>query len=75
MLFDRYYYDVIADPVAAVFGCPNGCCALSPHHPASDLQLLLSVGPEVARTRKQELTVGEITQLIWPTAIWFDARP
>lgn len=64
VLFDRYYYDVIADPGRSRIRLPKWLLrAFASIIPLPTYSFFISVSPEVARTRKQELTVGEITQL------------
>lgn len=64
VLFDRYYYDVIADPGRSRIRLPKWLLrAFALIIPLPTYSFFISVSPEVARTRKQELTVGEITQL------------
>ena len=64
VLFDRYYHDVIADPGRSRIRLPKWLLrAFARVIPLPTYSFFISVRPEVARARKQELTLGQITQL------------
>ncbi|MDH4412418.1 MAG: hypothetical protein QE484_03885 [Rhizobium sp.] len=64
VLFDRYYHDVIADPGRSRIRLPNwllrGFARLVP---LPSYSFFISVRPEIARARKQELTRDQIERL------------
>ncbi|PYB71694.1 hypothetical protein DMY87_15890 [Rhizobium wuzhouense] len=64
VLFDRYYHDVIADPGRSRIRLPKWLLrAFARVIPLPTYSFFISVRPEVAHARKQELTLGHINQL------------
>jgi thymidylate kinase len=61
VIFDRYYYDILIDPVR--YRLPNSCIGfarrLVPLAPAPDLCVLLDVPAEALQHRKQEVSFAE----------------
>lgn len=58
--FDRYYHDILADPLRYRMGAPASLVRLvGKFIPKPDLFLVLDVAPEVARSRKTEVSEAE----------------
>lgn len=61
ILFDRYYDDLLVDPVRYRYGASSRWVrTLRSMVPQPDLWLLLDATPEVLRARKQEVSKGEL---------------
>ncbi|SMH40739.1 Thymidylate kinase [Mesorhizobium australicum] len=64
MLFDRYYFDMIADPSRSRIALPKRLMrVLGRLLPLPDYAFFIRVDPEEIRRRKQELTIERIVEL------------
>lgn len=60
-VFDRYFYDLVVDPVRFRYGGPRWLAEFALHLvPRPDLCFILTAQPEVVMMRKQDLTYGEL---------------
>jgi thymidylate kinase len=60
VLFDRYYYDLLVDPIRHRYGGPMWLAKLTGRlYPRPDLVILLDAPAEVLHARKQEVPLEE----------------
>jgi len=63
VIFDRYYHDIVADPLRYRYGAPLVWARLlGGIVPRSDLIFVLDAPPEVIQARKQEVSFSESTR-------------
>ena len=61
VVFDRYFYDVLADPKRILYGGPNWLPRILAHFlPKPDMVVLLNASPEVLWSRKREVPYEEV---------------
>jgi len=60
VLFDRYYHDVLVDPVRYRYGAPAALARFTAHFiPRPDLTIVLTAPADVVHKRKQEVALAE----------------
>jgi len=65
IMMDRYYYDIIIDPMRYGFNLPNWLLKIIlPIIPKPDLSIFLDNSPEVLHTRKHELPLDELERQV-----------
>ena len=63
VVFDRYYHDILVDPLRYRYGGPMWLARwVGKLIPSPDLWILLDAPPEVFQARKQEVPLGETTR-------------
>lgn len=60
-IFDRYFYDIVIDPLRFRYGGPMWLARLAMHLvPRPDICFILTAPPDIVLTRKQDLTYEEL---------------